>query len=78
MKRLKLALLDLRAVVRLFFAEMRHAEALRMARDARAEVERLESFCRHTKAGLHLARYEAGNAALLVRRERERAAVGLR
>jgi len=78
MKRLILGWRDLVAVARLYFAESAHAEALRMQRDAKAEVERLESFCRHTKAGLHIRRFEAQQAALLVRRERERAAVGLR
>ena len=78
MKRVILGWRDLVAVVRLYFAETAHAEALRMQRDARLEIERLESFCRHTKAGLHIARFNAQQAALLVRRERERAAVGLR
>lgn len=78
MKRFVLAYLDLRAQVRLFFAEIQHDGALRTAHDARVEVDRAVSFAKATRIGLDKARGEARLAAALVRRHRERCAMGLR
>lgn len=77
-KRLRLAFLDLRAQVRLFFAEVQHDGAVRAVHDAHEELDRAVGMARATKAALVVASVDAKHAALHVRRQRERAAMGLR
>lgn len=78
MKRIVLAYLDLRAQVRLWLAEIRHDSALKIADDARGELERANGMARATDVGLKRAQEEALTAARNVRRNNERCAMGLR
>lgn len=78
MKRLLLAYADLRAQVILFFAEVHHHSASRIVHEAREELDRAVEVARFTKRGLLSARTDAELAEMQVRRQRQRAAMGLR
>jgi hypothetical protein len=77
-KRLRLALRDLRCQVRLFFAEVRHHDAQQVVHEAYVEVERAVVFAGFTKDQLQKAQDDARLAASDVVRHRQRWAVGLR
>jgi hypothetical protein len=78
MNRFVLAFLDLRAQWRLFFAEVRYQNAVRVLAEAGAEQERAllsrDSFGRDVQSASEDARV----AALKVRRQQLRSAAGLR
>lgn len=77
-KRLVLAVQDFRAQARLLVAMARHADAVKVLQEARAEVERAGTLVVLTGAELDRVRNEADLAAMKVRRHRQRVAVGLR
>jgi hypothetical protein len=77
-KRLVLAFCDLRAQVRLAFAEIRADDAIRIRAEAVVELQRASDMVAYTDAGLRLARADADAAIRDVRRHYQRAAVGLR
>ncbi len=76
-KRIVLAYLDLRAVVNLWLAEIRHDGAVRTANDAEKELARALGYAEATEVGLSVAQVNARHAAMHVRRHRERMAMGL-
>lgn len=77
MKRIILGFLDLRAQVALFIAEIHHDSAVRALHDAQVELERATGMSRYTLGQLRIAQVDAKHAAMHVRRQRQRAAVGL-
>ena len=77
-KRLVLALRDLRAQMRVVFAEMRADDALRIRAEAVVELQRASDMVYISDACLRLARADADAAVRDVRRFHQRAAVGLR
>ena len=77
-KRIVLAIADLRAQVRLFFAEVNHHGAKRIVREARQELERAVDLAKHTRQQLLAAQTDAELAAMQVRRQQQRRAMGLR
>jgi len=77
-KRVVLALRDLRAQVRLAFAEMRADDAIRIRAEAVVELQRASEMMAISDACLRLARADSEAAIRDVRRHYQRAAVGLR
>lgn len=77
-KRLRFAWLDLRAQVRLFWAEVHHDGAVRALHDAHKEAHRAMEFEQVTRVNLSRAQQAASDAVRDVRRHQQRRAVGLR
>lgn len=78
LKKIRLAIGDLRAQVRLFFAEAQHYSAKRIVTESREELDRSLEVFKHARQQLLAARTDAELAEMQVRRQRQRAAVGLR
>lgn len=77
-KRFVLGFLDLLAQVRLFFARIRHEDAVVIIGEAKEEYLRAVEVCHHAGIALRKAEVDAHMAAAKVRRHRQRVAVGLR
>jgi len=77
-KRLVLAVQDFRAQVRLFFAQVRHEDAVKIITEAKEEYLRAVEVRHHAGIVLRQAEADAQMAAAKVRRHRQRVAVGLR
>ena len=77
-KRLVLAVQDLRAQARLLLAMARHDDAVRVLHEARDEVDRAGHLVVATGEDLDRRKSDADLAAAKVRRHRQRVDVGLR